>query len=512
MKHSLFLFLFFFISTPLYSGKVTIDGTAPAYKGKKARLVGVKDLYTKMDTILDSTRVGRDSGAFRLEVSCGRIRPAWVAIGNARSKIYLEPGTDYSVKFPDIPEDKVKKKYGHTDVQMTFYELPKHDANNLVIDLNRIYEHFFVKNYRAMGVQYASGGSYRKHRSDIRNEERDSVMEAKIEQAPDMDHLLDSLEQVLDERYSEVGKEWFQVHYQHVLAPLRSLVRNDRKAAYERYFKEGKVRFHHEEYMDHFFEFYDDQLIDFDLRHDSILDLEQVLRNEKDPTPILKALRSEKAEYMGRRTIRELVIIDGMFDAFYHRKPFDKEGIHAVLDSLSSNGSKKGVRRIAGNLQEFLSKRQRGSKAPSFRLVDRDTNMVSLEHLKGKPVYMNFWATWNETSLKGMKMIEKLHEHYGDNVHFVSICTDDDLRDMKRFLDEHPEYEWKFLHLGSHDEVEEAYQVASIPAYYLLDGKGRFIRIPAPKPGENARKVLHDINQRIERRKKRSKQRKGWDH
>ncbi len=263
--------------------------------------------------------------------------------------------------------------------------------------------------------------------------------------------------------------------------------------------------------MRHFQDFYDSYLIEFDLRYDSIIDLESVLRNEKDPAPILEDLRSEEAEYMGKKGIRELVVVDGMVDAFYHRRPFDKEGIHAVLDSLSKNASKRGIRKIASNVGEFLSRRQRGSKAPSFRLMDEDTNMVALEDFQGSPVYINFWATWNETSIKDMRLIQKLHEQYGDEVHFVSISTDDKLRDMQRFLEEHPDHDWTFLYQGSHEEVQKAYEVASIPAYYFLNEKGRFLMVPAPKPGENARKHIHKLSKRIERQRAKER-RRGPDH
>lgn len=234
---------------------------------------------------------------------------------------------------------------------------------------------------------------------------------------------------------------------------------------------------------------------------------------ERRAAPILEALESKEAEHLDRKGLRELVLIDGMFDAFYHRKDFDREGIHAVLDSLASKGSQEGIRKTAHYLSRFLSKRQKGTKAPDFRLIDRDTTSIGLESLKGQPIYMNFWATWNETSLKDLRMIEKLHEQYGDEVRFVSISTDDELRDMIGFLEDHPDYDWTFLYAGSKEEVEEKYQVASIPAYHLLDAEARFMMLPAPKPGENARTHIHRLHKRILRKKKRNRGRgRGWDH
>jgi thiol-disulfide isomerase/thioredoxin len=328
-----------------------------------------------------------------------------------------------------------------------------------------------------------------------------------------MKELADSLEKTLEERYAEVEKPWFRTHYRHALASLHEVADRNKEDSYERYFRDEEVRPYNEEYMKHFLAFYDKYLIDFARRHDSLCDLRWVLSRERDPGPILEALESKEAEHLGREGLRELVLIDGMFDAFYHRKDFDREGIHAVLDSLASKGSRKGIRETAAHLSDFLSKRQRGTKAPDFRLLDRDTNSVDLESLMGRPIYLNFWATWNETSLKDLRMIEKLHEEYGDQVHFVSISTDDKLRDMTDFLEEHPDYDWTFLYSGSKEEVEERYQVASIPAYYLLDAEARFLSLPGPKPGENARKKIHRLYKRILRKKKRRRSgRRGWDH
>ncbi len=509
----LFLFFLFFLPESAFPEKVSIEGEAPAYKGERAKLVGYKDLLTKMDTVLTTASIHPADGAFKLEVECSRIRPAWVKIGNAKAKIYLEPGKDYKVKFPEIPDNKVQKAHGHTKVEMTFFDLSKHDANNLVVDLNQAYERFFVKNYHAMGLRYASGGGYSREKTKV-TEKRDSMTRVSIRKAPSMEYLVDSLEKALDERYAEVEKEWFRVHYRHVMGPLWETATKDRRSIYEDFFQKEKVRPRHEEYMDHFLDFYDRYLIDFARRHDSILDLKNTLRVDKEAAPILKGLRSEDAKYMGKKGIRELVLIDGMIDAFYHREPFDKEGIHAVLDSMSRKASQKGIRTIASNVSEFLSQRQRGSIAPSFRLMDPDTNVISLEELRGAPIYLNFWASWSETSKKDMRIIHKLHQRYGEQIHFVSISTDDELKDMKQFLEQHPEYEWTFLYMGEHEEVKEAYQVASIPSYYLLDARGRFVTVPGPKPGENARAKIHRLFKEHQRREKRQRRGRGrgWDH
>lgn len=511
MKKALFLLLLFAPSMlHAQTEKVSIRGTAPSYKGEKAELLSVTDHFTEADTLLDEGRVGTSEGEFRFEVEVERVRPAWVRIGEARSKIYLDPGTDYRVEFPKIPEDKVKDPKGGTDVEMTFYELAKDDANNLVIDFNLILQDFFARNHRAIAIKHGNMGGYLRDRGE--HEYRtDSLTRARIRQISSVEEKLDSLEAELEERYASIEKEWFRIHVAHALAPIRGMANKDRGIIYERYFSGKPVRYHHEEYMDHFLEFYDKHLITFARRNDSLLDLEEQLVRDPRPGPILEALKH--SEYAEEEAIRELLLIDGMFDAYYHKEGFDRDGIMAVLDSIAHNSPRDGAQQITRNLKESLSKRRRGSKAPSFQLMDRDTNIVSLEDLRGAPVYLNFWATWSETSIKEMRIIRKLHEEYGHNIRFVSICTDEKFRDMKGFLEENPDHDWTFLFLGSHEEVEGAYEVASLPAYYFLDREGRFLQVPAPKPGEKARERIHRINKHIDRQKERGKRgRNVWDH
>lgn len=489
--------------------KVTIQGEAPAFKGKKVELITVKDHLTKMDSVLDSSRVDPESGDFELKAHCAKVLPARVRIASTRSKIYLDPGSDYKVEFPEPRKGTLRNPYGRTQVEMTFYGLDKFDANNLVIDLNRIYDDFFARNYRHIAAQQQGSSDYVKHRMD--EELRpDSIPERNGPEGPSLSVLVDSLDRSLAERYEEVDREWFRLHMEHALSSLRDLVPQSRTDRYERYFADEKVHYDHEEYMDHFLEFYDGSFIKAMRRNDSIR-LDRVLREKEGKAPLMEALKGR--DHMEREEIRELVLIDGMFDAFHHRENFNKEGVQHTLKEIAAESPRPGARKMAKNLSEFLSRRQKGRRAPDFALTSRDTQTVSLKELEGKPVYMNFWATWSETSIKDMEQIRKLHEDHGHNFHFVSICTDETLLDMQEFLEEHPEHDWTFLHLGSHDEVEKAYEVATIPSYYMLDEQGRFLKVPAPEPGRELRSIIHKISSRIDRRKKKRQQGRGvWDH
>ncbi|MEE8418087.1 MAG: TlpA disulfide reductase family protein, partial [candidate division Zixibacteria bacterium] len=53
--------------------------------------------------------------------------------------------------------------------------------------------------------------------------------------------------------------------------------------------------------------------------------------------------------------------------------------------------------------------------APDFTLRNMDGKRVTLSDYFGDgPIYISFWATWCKPCLEEMKILEKLHQKYGD--------------------------------------------------------------------------------------------------
>lgn len=66
-----------------------------------------------------------------------------------------------------------------------------------------------------------------------------------------------------------------------------------------------------------------------------------------------------------------------------------------------------------------------GQPAPDFSFPDMDGNMVSLEDLRGKYVYIDIWATYCSPCRAEIPYLQKLEEKLKDkNIYFVSISVD----------------------------------------------------------------------------------------
>ena len=73
---------------------------------------------------------------------------------------------------------------------------------------------------------------------------------------------------------------------------------------------------------------------------------------------------------------------------------------------------------------------QKGSQSspllPSFPLLDASgTGLDSIDLLDGRPLIINFWATWCPYCVDEMPDYQRLYEKYGDDVRFVMIDVAD---------------------------------------------------------------------------------------
>lgn len=75
------------------------------------------------------------------------------------------------------------------------------------------------------------------------------------------------------------------------------------------------------------------------------------------------------------------------------------------------------------------------STIPTFSLPDLDGQSKTPDDFLGKPLIVNFWATWCAPCRKEMPELMALHRERGDEVQVVGIAMDLE-SDVQRFIDE----------------------------------------------------------------------------
>lgn len=112
-----------------------------------------------------------------------------------------------------------------------------------------------------------------------------------------------------------------------------------------------------------------------------------------------------------------------------------------------------------------------GFSAPDFKLATPDGKSVALSDFAGRPVLLNFWATWCVPCRAELPMLEEVYkEQAPDRLVVLGV----DLRDPPAPVnDVATELGLTFpLALDRDSSVTERYQVLGLPASFFIDSHG----------------------------------------
>lgn len=77
-----------------------------------------------------------------------------------------------------------------------------------------------------------------------------------------------------------------------------------------------------------------------------------------------------------------------------------------------------------------------GKQAPAFRLADLDGAPLTLERFRGKPLYINVFASWCPPCRSELPRIVSAHEKYGARITFLGVDAQETSGVAKRFAQE----------------------------------------------------------------------------
>lgn len=113
-----------------------------------------------------------------------------------------------------------------------------------------------------------------------------------------------------------------------------------------------------------------------------------------------------------------------------------------------------------------------GFKAPEFTLSALNGNQHSLEKLRGKPVVVNFWASWCGPCKEEAPELIRLYKKFGDRleIYAVNLTKIDSLTAAAAFSEK---YNFPFpVLLDEKAEASRKYGLRAIPSTYFIREDG----------------------------------------
>jgi cytochrome c biogenesis protein CcmG/thiol:disulfide interchange protein DsbE len=110
-----------------------------------------------------------------------------------------------------------------------------------------------------------------------------------------------------------------------------------------------------------------------------------------------------------------------------------------------------------------------GKTAPRLAIETQSGEQVGVWQLQGKPVVLNFWASWCTTCVQELETLSKASSAHPE-VAFVGANSQDTSGGFSSFEQKHPHpYPAGPIVVGSH----QSYGVAGLPATFFIDAQGR---------------------------------------
>ena len=139
-------------------------------------------------------------------------------------------------------------------------------------------------------------------------------------------------------------------------------------------------------------------------------------------------------------------------------------------DNLSGTNSTSQNQQTAPN---GAAQEQASQFPPDFTVVDASGKEVKLSDFRGKPVVLNFWATWCGYCKQEMPTFEKVYQQMGNEIHFLMVDVvggSETVEKAKEYI-ENSGYTFPVYYDTQHSAAA-AYGISSLPVTYFFDAEG----------------------------------------
>jgi len=115
-------------------------------------------------------------------------------------------------------------------------------------------------------------------------------------------------------------------------------------------------------------------------------------------------------------------------------------------------------------------------QAPDFEVIDSDGKTVRLSDFFGKPIVLNFWASWCPPCKSEMPDFESAYREYGENINFIMVNSTggrETLATAKNFLSG-TDYTFP-VYFDTKYDAAMTYGINSLPTTIFIDEDGNLV-------------------------------------
>lgn len=431
-----------------------------------------EDLITHTPVLL-LKKEADSTGKLETNFAINETQEIFALAGKNKLKFFVEPGKEYKIAVPPYTPitlaDELNPFFTYNELYTGIVDADKNELNRQIADFDSYFDELVEKHFNYL---YIYGDK----------------------------HLLDSLLKDTDSLFPQMENQFFENYKTYKISQFKHFgTVRELNWASKSFFLNKPILYKNPAYM-HFFS----QLFRGYFSKDLHTDFKQKLKENIIYDKSSRLLKENMDFNLAMRndTLKELIILQGLFDCFSDQQNFPRNTVYQTLDSLQAETSIPMHAEIAKNIRDTVYRLEAGDFAPDFSFKTLEGETFKLSEQKSF-IYLNVCRSENYACIQDYKLIKDIADLQLPDLQIVTVSFDQNFESFKMFSRTFPDFTWKFL-FGDKKSFLNDYQVKAMPSYFLIDPEGRIVMLPAASPHENfklAYKAIWNSFQRMKAKK-----------
>jgi len=142
---------------------------------------------------------------------------------------------------------------------------------------------------------------------------------------------------------------------------------------------------------------------------------------------------------------------------------------------------------------------ERPENAVPFTLMDHTGQQQSLEQFAGRPIVLNFWASWCPPCLDEMPSLQKLVRAMADtDLAVVTVTLDENWEDVDKVLKKTGFGDGALVLMDADRDVAKSYGTMKVPETFIIDRDGRIVHFYMGAKDWGSEAFIKDIRLLVE--------------
>ncbi len=432
-----------------------IRGEAEEYAGMEIEFLALDDMISGKEIKIGKMQVS-PTGSFELKLNLESTTQLFCYIGIYKGTFYAEQGKEYELVLPPRQDiglvDELNPYFLHELIKLGIKNADEKELNYAISQFDNEYDSFLTENFNWLYIK-----------ADVK--------------------LVDSLNTVFENKYGKIKNEFLQTYIYYKMAGLRHFTyERDENFACNKYLLNKPFAVNNEAYSVFFNQLFTDYIT---VKYTDGLgkELYESIIYYKSPQRMKEVL--EKRISFRNDTLKELLILKGLYDAYSKPDIYPRNTVDQTLDSMRILSKNPYILKTAENIFAKTDRVLVGDKIHTIGGITPEGDSLNIDSLKGKFIYLIFCRSENYACLQDYRLITDLHTKLPkDEIQIVTISFDQDYDTFKEYIDRNSNYNWQFAY-SKDKTLLELFNVKAMPAYILVDPDGNISLNPAPSPHEN---------------------------